>query len=519
MPRLSIDNREVEVPDGSTILEAADKLGIHIPTMCFLKGYQPSTSCMVCVVKVEGKVVLLPACGTLAEEGMRVESDCQQVHEARKTALELLLSDHVGDCLGPCHMICPAQMNIPLMIRQIAAGKLPDAIETVKEDIALPAVLGRICPKPCERGCRRESIDQAVSICLLKRYVADVDLESTTPYSPACKPDQNKHVAIIGAGPAGLAATYYLRQSGFNCTIFDDHEKPGGMLRYGVPEEELPRDVLDKEIARIEKLGISFVGNTRIEDSLSLEKLRKDFDAVFVAFGALDAEDVGKIGLKTNKNGVEVEGKTYQTNLPGIFAGGDAVRKRKLTVRAVADGKEAAESIGQYLSGAAVSGPSKPFNTRIGKIRDGEKERFAACASDVPRVIVSKKGEGFTDEQARQEAARCLHCDCRKANNCKLRQYSQDHDARPTRYKGKRRLFVQQAQHEKIIFEPGKCIDCGLCIQIAREAGEELGLTFIGRGFDVRVAVPFESSIADGLKQSADKCVAACPTGALAFAE
>ena len=519
MPRLSIDNLEVVVPGGATILDAAEKLGIDIPTMCFLKGYELSTSCMVCVVKVEGKAVLLPACGTLAEDGMRVVSECEDVHQARKTALELLLSDHVGDCLGPCHSICPAQMNIPLMIRQIAAGKLQNAIETVKKDIALPAVLGRICPKPCERGCRRESIDQAISICLLKRYVADVDLESSSPYSPACKSSQNKCVAIVGAGPAGLAAAYYLLQAGFACTVFDDHEQPGGMLRYGVPEEELPRDVLDMEIAQIETLGFTFKGKTRIDNSASLEKLREDFNAVFIAFGALEAGQVEAMGLKTGKNGVEIDGKTYQTNLPGVFAGGDAVRKRKLTVRAVADGKEAAESISQFLSGTTVTGPIKPFNTRIGKIKDDEKERFATCTSNASRITVSKKGEGFTDKQARQEAARCLHCDCRKADNCKLREYAYEYCAHPTRYKSERRLFVQQAQHEKIIYESGKCIDCGLCVQIARETGEELGLTFIGRGFDVRVAVPFESSIADGLKHSADKCVAACPTGALAFAK
>jgi len=519
MPKLTIDNREVEVPGGATILDAAEKLGIDIPTMCFLKGYEPSTSCMVCVVKVEGKAVLLPACGTLAEDGMRVESDCEEVYQARKTALELLLSDHVGDCLGPCQTICPAQMNIPLMIRQIAAGKLRDAIETVRKDIALPAVLGRICPKPCERGCRRAAIDEAVSICLLKRYVADVDLKSDEPYSPICRPSQDKRVAIIGAGPAGLAAAYYLQQAGYDCTVFDDHEKPGGMLQYGVPEDELPRDVLACEIARIKKLGFTFEGKRRINDSASFEKLRKDFDAVFAAFGALDAGEVEAMGLRTSKNGVAIDSRTYQTNLPGVFAGGDAVRKRRLAIRAVADGKEAAVSIDQYLSGDELTGPIKPFNTRIGKIEDGEKERFAACASDAPRVNVSGKGDGFTDEQARKEAARCLHCDCRKADNCRLRQYAQEYNARPAQYKSRRRLFEQQIQHPEIIYEPGKCIDCGLCIQIAKQAGEKLGLTFIGRGFNVRVAVPFGRSIAEGLKQAADKCVAACPTGALSYKE
>lgn len=514
MPTLFIDNREVQVDEGATILDAADKLGIEIPTMCFMKEYEPSTSCMLCVVKVNDRPTLVPACGTPAEEGMRVDTVCEQVREARKAALELQLSDHAGDCLGPCHVICPAQMNIPLMIRQIAKGKLRDSIETVKKDIALPAVLGRICPKPCERGCRRAAIDEAVSICLLKRYVADVDLESANPYVPDCQPSQGKKVAIVGAGPAGLAAAYYLQQAGIACTVFDDHEKPGGMLQYGVPEDELPRDVLDKEIGLIERLGVIFKCNTRIGAKVSLEALSKDYDAVFVAVGG-DAET---LGLKMGRNGIEVNSNTYKTNLPNVFAGGDAVRKRKLTVRAVADGKEAAVSIVQYLSGQTMTGATKPFNTRIGKIKDDEKEIFTACADQNSRVTVSQNGDGFTDEQARQEAGRCLHCDCRKADDCKLRQYSQVYQARPNKFKGERRSFTQKVQHPQVIYEAGKCIDCGLCIQTASRMGEELGLAFVGRGFDVRVEVPFDRTMADALKHSAAQCVAHCPTGALAFA-
>ena len=289
------------------------------------------------------------------------------------------------------------------------------------------------------------------------------------------------------------------------------------MLQYGVPEDELPRDVLDKEIALVEKLGVRFRCGTRIGDKISLQDLRKDFDAVFIAVGTLEPEGVKSMGLKPGRNGIAVDGKTYQTNLPGVFAGGDAVHKRKLTVRAVADGKEAAASIDQYLSGQAVTGPAKPFNTRIGKINDEEKGAFAACGSAESRVPPVQAGGGFADGQARLEAGRCLHCDCRKADNCRLREHSDQYGARPGRYKVDRRSFVQQLQHPEVIYESGKCIDCGLCIQITADAGEKLGLAFVGRGFDVRVAVPFDCSMAQALEHTAAKCVVACPTGALAF--
>jgi NADPH-dependent glutamate synthase beta subunit-like oxidoreductase/ferredoxin len=517
MPKLTIDNHKVEVKNGATILDAARKLGIEIPTMCFLKGYKASTSCMLCVVKVNGSDRLLPACGTVVEDGMTVESDSDQIQQARKAALELLLSDHAGDCIGPCQATCSAHMNIPLMIRQITAGKLRDAIATVKKDIALPAVLGRICPKPCEQTCRRAQFDKAVSICLLKRYVADVDLQSKKPYLPTCKKKRNKRVAIVGAGPTGLAAAYYLLIDGYKCTVFDDHERPGGMLRYGVLHEKLPIDVLDAEISLIEKIGMKFQGQTKIGHALSLKNLRKDFDAVLVAIGQQTTEDSEALGIETAPNGIAIKPKTYETNLSGVFAAGAAVRKSKLAVRAVADGKEASTAIGQLLSGEPVTGSPYVFNNRIGKPENGEIERFMADVSKDERQTPSPEGSGFTDDQAHNEAARCIHCDCRKPIECKLRQYAQQYGAKPSRYKGGRRPFIQHLQHPGVIYEPGKCISCGLCIQIAAKAEESLGLTFIGRGFDVRVTVPFDHSIAEGLKTAANKCVETCPTGALVF--
>ena len=517
MPRITIDGREVDVAEGATILDAADKAGIQIPTMCFLKGHKPLTSCMVCVVKVVGSSHLVPACGAIVKDGMRIENNCEEVHNARKAALELLLSDHVGDCMGPCQVVCPARMDIPLMIRQIASGRLRDAIATVKKDIALPAVLGRICPKPCEKACRRAAYDEAVSICLLKRYVADVDLGSLEPYLPVCKPNTGKRVAVVGGGPAGLAAAYYLRQEGFECTVFDDHDEPGGMLRYGVPPEQLPRDVLRREIALIEKLGVMFRNGTRVGHDISMEELRRDFDAVFVAVGEVKEDGAVNLGLAADKDGIQVDSRTYATNLQGVFAGGDAVRRRRLTVRSVADGKEAAVSIGQFLSGQQVVGAGRAFNSHIGQLKEGEIEKFIAIVDKGPRVKPHQAEGGFTDDEAGQESLRCLGCDCRKAGNCRLRQLSEVYGAKSVRFKGERRLFVQETRHSTVVYEPGKCINCGLCVQITAEAGEELGLTFVGRGFDVRVAVPFGRTLAEGLRASAAKCVEACPTGAIAF--
>jgi len=515
MPRLIIDNLNVEVNSGATVLDAAEKLGIKIPTMCFLKGYKVSTSCMVCVVKVDGLASLVPACGTIAKEGMKVEASSEEIHQARKVALELLLSDHLGDCMGPCQVICPAGMNIPLMIRQIRAGQLKDAIVTVKKDIALPAVLGRICPAPCENGCRRTYFDQPVSICVLKRYAADVDLFSAQPYQPAFEAERDKRIAIVGTGPAGLSAAYYLLQKGYACTLYDDHNEPGGMLRYSECYEKII-SVLEKEIALIEQHGAKFIFQTKIESKSDLEKLCKDYDAVFLAVGEINTDNGEFFGLETGPNGIKIN-KAYQTNVTGVFAGGDAVRRRKLAIRSLSDGKEAAIAIEQFVMGQQVSGQEKEFNIRIGKLQEGEINNFMLQVSDSGRIEALGQGNGFTNEQAIQESARCLHCDCRKADNCKLRQLSQDYQAKPSRYKGKRHLFCQQLQHPNIVYETGKCIKCGLCIQIAAEAKEELGLTFIGRGFDVTVAVPFDKSIEKGLKRIAKKCALACPTAALAF--
>lgn len=518
MPRVFIDQREVEVPPGTTILDAARHVGIEIPTLCHLKGYEPSTSCLVCMVKIRGQNKLVPACATRTADGMEIESETAEVRQVRRTALELLLSDHLGDCLAPCHFACPAHMDIPLMLRQIAEEDFGQAIITVKQDIALPAILGRICPKPCEKGCRRNAADGAVAVCQMKRFVADRDLQSPSPYLPKCASETDKRVAIIGAGPTGLSAAYYLRQRGHAVTIFDAQDEPGGRLWKETDDLQLPRDVLRTEVEQILRLGVEFNGSSPVEDRATLDDLRADFDAVLVACGAVEPALVEQWGLAAAGRGIQIDKETFTTSLSKVFAAGNAVRGKALVVRSVADGKEVANAMDQFLSGRAPVTTPKPFSTRIGRLENGEISGFLTLAGHAARLEPTGGPDAqYTVQEAVDQAGRCLHCDCRGGSSCKLRRYAAQYGADPNRFRGQRPRFEQYAQHSLVIFEPGKCIQCGLCIQIATAAREPLGLTFIGRGFDVRIGVPFHRSLGEALGKVAAQCVAACPTAALAL--
>ncbi len=520
MPTLMIDHCRVEVPSGATVLDAARKAGIDIPTLCYREGYKPATSCLVCMVKIVQKHVDVDSArGIEAVDGMEVESQTDEVHAVRRTALELLLSDHEGDCLAPCYFACPAHMDIPTMLRHIAAGDLRAAIQTVKEDIALPAILGYVCPRPCEKGCRRASADGAVAICGLKRLVAEADLASGDPYVPECKPSSGKRVAVVGAGPTGLSAAYYLRRLGHAVTVLDAQPLPGGRLRYrtaaGLPE--VRPEILDAEIGQVFRLGIEFRPSTRVGDEPTWDALLRQFDAVLAACGAVDPAQMGRWGLPAGPQGIAADRQTYQTKVPRLFAAGNAIRGQGLIVRSAADGKEVALAIDQYLSGQPVVGRPKPFSVRRGRLSGEQVQRLVALSGQTPRHEPACTPPAFAIPEAVEQAHRCLHCDCHALGTCRLRSYAAQYGADPQRFRGERANFRWEVRQGRVIYEPGKCIDCGLCIAIADAAKEPLGLTFVGRGFDVRVAVPFDRSLDEALTRVAAQCVAACPTAALAL--
>jgi NADPH-dependent glutamate synthase beta subunit-like oxidoreductase len=451
------------------------------------------------------------------EEGMVVLNDHPEVTKARRTALELLLSDHVGDCMGPCQVACPAGMDIPRMIRYMEAGHYDKAIEVIKRDIALPAVTGYICPAPCEKSCRRGQLDNPIAIRLLKRFAAEVDLFEPTRYHPAVSRDTGKKVAIVGSGPAGLAASYHLQLAGISCTVFDSRDEPGGMLRYGVSEQDLPRSVLDAEIEKIQALGVVFKQHVTVGSDLLLEELLKTFDAVFLGMGNVKADDLEILGFNPEHVPLAVDKNTYLTDIPGVFAGGDMRRRLKLTVRSLEDGKRAAMSIVKFLNNEKIPDSKRPFNSRMGKLEPEELAQLTGPVGTNKRVQMFEPDNELTKEEAQEEASQCLHCDCRKPDSCKLRIYAQEYGAKATHYRGKRRSYVRMNDHPDLIYEQGKCINCGICVRLTEQQRERLGLTFIGRGFDVKVAVPFSQSIQAGLTETAHDVVKACPTGALAF--
>ena len=515
MPTLTIDNTVVSFVPGETILQAATRAGIAIPTLCNWEGIEPPTSCFVCVVKIQGRNGLAPSCATRAEEGMAVESCSEEVRRYRRRALELLMSEHAGDCEGPCRRICPADLDIPAMARHIAEGDLDAAVRTVRERLALPGVLGYVCPAPCEKGCARAPLDGAVSIRELHKGVAEASLLSDAAAALRAAPPSGKRVAIIGSGPAGLSCAYTLSLLGHACAIVDERSEPGGMLRYGIDRATLPLTVLDQEIEVIRSLGVEFKMGRRIGDQPALDVLVQGSDAVVFATGSLSPDRTWAFNVKSSSKGVAVEPNTFASNSPGVFACGGAIAVCRMASRAVGQGRLAALSVHRFLTcGSAGAAWSSRFDSRLGKLEPEEVQQLAA--TDLASSGRGAGPDGSFDSSLVAAATRCMQCDCGKKLSCALRAYAQEYEINRDQYKtGARKHVARKHYASGLVHEPGKCIDCGRCIGITAAERVQPGLAFGNRGFDVAVKAPFGVDMDAAMGNALDRCVAACPVGAL----
>jgi len=299
--KITINGKEYEVNSSMTILEACRSVGINdIPTLCHDERLKPYGSCFMCVVRVEGKPNLVPSCATPVADGMKIITDSEEIRSARKTALELLLSNHYADCIAPCKLTCPSNVDVQGYIAFIAAQQPHEAVRLIKETNPLPAICGRVCTRPCEDACRRNLVDERVGIDYLKRYASDKDEASGSPYhAPKPKEILDKKIAVVGAGPAGLTCAYYLAQKGYQVEIFEEKPSHGGMTRYGIPQYRLPADVIDTEVSRITELGVKIHYNKALERDFTLAELKKNYDAVFIGIGCQKNRPMGIEGEDT----------------------------------------------------------------------------------------------------------------------------------------------------------------------------------------------------------------------------
>jgi formate dehydrogenase major subunit len=302
---------------GETVLQLCRRLETEIPTLCHDDRLEPYSSCYLCVVEIKGMRTLQPSCSTRLTEGMDITSDSERINKSRKAALDLLLSNHYADCVAPCKQRCPAGVDVQGYISFIEKGLYSEAIRLIKEVNPLPAICGRVCVRPCEVACRRNLLDEGtgVGIDYLKRFAADADLYSENHFVPVVAEATGKKVAIIGAGPGGLSAAYFLQQKGHQCDIYEANPYPGGWLRYGIPEYRLPNDLLDKEIATITEIGANLYCNQKLGDNLSYADLKKKYDSVILTIGSQRGTLIG------------CEGEDAEN----IFSGIDFLRNMEMT--------------------------------------------------------------------------------------------------------------------------------------------------------------------------------------------
>lgn len=668
--RITVNGIEMVGNKGDTILNIAAQNGVEIPNLCYNENLKLYGACGICLIEAEGMPKLMRACSAVATDGMVVSTETPRVKKARKIALELIMSDHEGDCVAPCSLYCPAHTDIQGYLKQIALGNDREAVRIIKEKIPIPASIGRVCPHPCESNCRRRLVEEPLSVAFLKAFAADRDLESDSPYKALCEESTGKKVAVIGGGPAGLSAAYYLCLAGHDVTVYDAMPEMGGMLRYGIPEYRLPKAVLAKEVKAISDLGVKMQNNVKIGKDISFDEIRNINDAVLVTVGAWKGSSVGCKGEEldgvlsgidflrdvnmgiipdigrnvavvgggntamdacrtavrcgaenvyviyrrtraeapaedieieeaieegvqflflTNpdeiigENGkvkevrlqimelgepdasgrrkpVPVEGEyktlavdtvisaigqkcapagleaieltkwgtiiademTCMTSIDGVFAAGDATNNgASIAIDAIAEANTAAKAINAYLLGMPMDFPKPYYSERkvtAEMLQDREKKARAVMSVKAPEyrkhnfeAVIN----GFTEEQAREEAKRCLECGCHDFKDCKLIRYVNQAPVDPSRLEGAKHECYKEQRLVTIERDQGKCILCNLCVRTCKEEAKQSILGLVGRGFKTVIKPEFDKSETIAICKDCHKCADLCPTGAL----
>ncbi len=501
MPTLLIDTHHVTVPEGATLLAAARAAGVALPTLCHdsdLESHQ--AGCMVCVVEDLDSGNLLPACVAPAREGARIATNTTAVHDARRQTLAMLLSDHPADCEAPCQLGCPCRLEIPALLQALAQEDSRAAWEIIHRSMALPSLLCRVCSAPCEKVCRRATLDEALAIRSLQTSATAAQrpvLERAVP--------SGKRVTIVGAGPTGLAAAFFLQRRGHACLLIESRSAIGGAL----PEQRAEAAAaLALDWPALSALGAVLRLECRAGETLPLATMAVESDAIVLACGEEGVATLAAgFGVACRDGFVAVASGTFQTNHPHIFAAGGAIRRCRLAATANGQGRALAAAVDAWLHGRApADGASDRFRSRAGRL---EPEELATWAPPEAPPATRRAADNA------REAARCLRCDCRRAADCRLREACQAAGVQGAAARAPRRDARRIVAPGGVVVEHAKCIVCGICVRLTRQRGDALGLAFIGRGFDVRIGPPAGYSWNDLSGEMLRAAAAHCPTGAL----
>jgi len=248
---------------------------------------------------------------------------------------------------------------------------------------------------------------------------------------------------------------------------------------------------------------------------MQIEDLLKTYDAVILATGR---SNLKLKEIKYKEKGIDINTDNFRTSKDKVFACGNAVRPIKMEVISVAQGRGAALAVDSFLKKKEFN-YKRRFNSKSPVINSEEKEIFIKKS----KIIVNKTDKDnsryieYTPDQAKTESELCLRCNCLKPDSCKLRDYAQEYKATGKAFKTEKKNDFEKYYYKDIVFEPGKCIKCGICITVTEKHNEKYGFTFIGKGFNVKIGIPMDKSLENAVKKTGGLCAGLCPTGAIAI--